>query len=66
MPMLAHLGPNRSRRDRKCREVLIEPMADVDIVVAGRLVGVEQTVADGDLVYQVAMGRWVVFAGQAV
>lgn len=41
-------------------------MADVDIVVAGRLVGVEQTVADGDLVYQVAMDRWVVFAGQAV
>ena len=30
-------------------------MAGVDI--AGRLVGVEQTVAVGDLVYQVAMGH---------
>jgi len=36
------------------------------IAVAGRLVGAEQTVAVGDLVYQAAMGRWVVFAGQAV
>lgn len=65
MPTLVHLGPNRSRSGRKCREVLIESMVD-GIAVAGRLVGAEQTVAVGDLVYQAAMGRWVVFAGQAV
>lgn len=66
VPTLAHLGPNRSPSDRKRREDLIEPMADVDIAVAGQLVGVEQTVAVGNLVHQVAMGRWIVVVGQAV